>query len=267
MNLKITLLFVVYLFAINTFKAQTATYQISTLAFYNLENLFDADDDPFTYDEEYTPTGKKVWTEEKINLKLDKLSHVISQIGLQKTTQPPALIGLSEVENKNILLRLITHSNLSKIDYGIAHFNSPDKRGIDVALLYDRKRFKLTNSKKHVLFLKDEYGKRIYTRDQLCVSGFLGNDLIYCLVNHWPSRRGGEKRSRSKRIQAANQLIFSNSMLDSLGITLYQTHIFSPKYLLQKKGKYKGYPKRTSLTEIGYSDHFPVYSYLIKRID
>lgn len=344
MNLKTTLQFVVYLFAINTFKAQTATYQISTLAFYNLENLFDADDDPFTYDEEYTPTGKKVWTEEKINLKLDNLSHVISQIGLQKTTQPPALIGLSEVENKNILLRLITHSNLSKIDYGIAHFNSPDKRGIDVALLYDRKRFKLTNSKKHVLFLKDEYGKRIYTRDQLCVSGFLGNDLIYCLVNHWPSRRGGEKRSRSKRIQAAklslkitdsiykitpnanivlmgdfnddptntslkkilktksrinhktdtnyfynpmermkkkglgtlayrdkwnifDQLIFSNSMLDSLGITLYQTHIFSPKYLLQKKGRYKGYPKRTSLTEIGYSDHFPVYSYLIKRID
>lgn len=320
------------------------TYQISTVAFYNLENLFDEKDDPKTYDEEYTPTGKKNWTSKKIEQKLENLSRVISEIGIEKTKLPPALLGVSEVENKEILERLIQHLNLKNTDYGIAHFNSPDRRGIDVALLYDRKRFRLTNANKHVLLIKDESNKRIYTRDQLCVSGSLGDEILYCIVNHWPSRRGGEKKSQPKRMEAArltqkitdsiytitpkaniiimgdfnddptnsslkkilqtkkrpnhnskssylynpmelmkkqglgtlayrdkwnvfDQLIFSSHMLDSVGIQLYQTKIFSPKYLMQKHGKYKGYPKRSTENSIGFSDHFPVYSYLIKRIE
>jgi len=339
--------FIIYTLIIIFFKSisysQKSTYQISTVAFYNLENLFDEKDDPSIFDEEYTPTGRKAWTDKKIALKLENLSFVISQIGIKKTKQPPALLGVSEVENKGILQRLIEHPNLINIDYGIAHFNSPDRRGIDVALLFDRNRFRLTYKNKHVLHLKDQNNKRIYTRDQLCVSGYLGDELIYCIVNHWPSRRGGEKRSQPKRMEAArlthritdsiykiaptaniivmgdfnddptnislkkilktkeildtnseanylynpmeqmkkrglgtlayrdkwnifDQLLFSNSMLDSTGLQLYKTKIYSPKYLTQKYGKYKGYPKRSTDTEIGYSDHFPVYSYLIKRI-
>jgi len=324
--------------------AQKSTYQISTVAFYNLENLFDEKDDPTIFDEEYTPTGQKAWTSKKIALKIKNLTTVISQIGVIKTKLPPALLGVSEVENREILQRLLKHPNLKNIDYGIAHFNSPDRRGIDVALLYDRNRFRLTHANKHLLLLKDHNNNRVYTRDQLCVSGYLGDELIYCIVNHWPSRRGGEKRSEPKRIEAArltykitdsiykitptaniiimgdfnddptnlsfkkilktkekldlayefsylynpmelmkkqglgtlayrdkwnifDQILFSNSILDSTGIQLYQTKIFSPKYLTQKRGKYKGYPKRSTDTEIGFSDHFPVYSYLIKRID
>ena len=323
--------------------AQTSTYQISTIAFYNVENLFDSINDKNTYDGDYTPTGKKLWTNERLNTKLDHLSYAISQIGLKETEKAPAIIGLAEIENKEVLLRLIAQKHLTTTDYDIAHFNSPDKRGIDVALLYDRNRFKLTNSQKHVLLLKDSDGNRVFTRDQLCVSGFLGSDLMYFVVNHWPSRRGGEKRSRSKRVQAAklclkitdsiyaitpkanivllgdfnddptdssfkkvlktkssktykssnhfyynpmekmkklgygtlayrdkwnifDQLLFSNALLDSTGIKLYKTAIFKPKYLIESKGRYKGYPKRTNLNEVGYSDHFPVYSFLIKRI-
>lgn len=324
--------------------AQSGTYQISTIAFYNAENLFDTEDDPNTYDEDYTPEGKKIWTEKRLHEKLYNLSYVISQIGFTKTKQAPAILGLAEIENKAVLMQLIQQEALQNTDYDLVHFDSPDKRGIDVALLFDRKRFTVTDSKKHVLLLKDEKGKRIYTRDQLCVSGYLGDDLIYILVNHWPSRRGGIKKSNSKRIEAAklcakitdsiyqitpnakliimgdfnddptddsfkailktkanrnlclstnalynpmenmknkgmgtlayrdhwnifDQLIFSKPLLDSTGLQLFQTKIFRPKYLTQKKGKYKGYPKRTSSTEVGYSDHFPVYSYLIKRMN
>lgn len=323
--------------------SQTSTYQISTIAFYNVENLFDTINNKYTYDADYTPNGKKLWSTKRLNIKLNNLSYAISQIGHKETKKAPAIIGLAEVENKEILLQLIAQKHLTNTDYGIAHFNSPDKRGIDVALLYDRDRFKLTGSKKHTLFLKNNEGNRIFTRDQLCVSGFLGNDLIYFIVNHWPSRRGGEKRSRNKRIQAAklslkitdsiysitpnanivllgdfnddpnndsfkkilktkgtkkekhncnyfynpmekmkkagqgslayrdkwnvfDQIIFSNSLIDSVGIKAYKTAIFKPKYLCQSKGKYKGYPKRTTLKEVGFSDHFPVYSFLIKRI-
>jgi len=328
----------------NTIFAQNSIYKISTIAFYNLENLFDTNNDPEIFDEEYTPEGKKAWDTTKVALKIKNLSTVISQIGVKKTKFPPAIVGVSEVENRGILQQLINHPSLRTIDYGIVHRNSPDKRGIDVALLYDRSRFRLTNSTKHLLLLKDQFQKRIYTRDQLCVSGFLGGDLIYFIVNHWPSRRGGSKKSESKRIEAAkltlkitdsirkvtkdaniiimgdfndnptdtsfkkilktknkilsnsklpylfnpmeqmkkqgkgtlayrdkwsvfDQLLFSNSLLDSVGLQLYQTKIFSPKYLIQSSGKYKGYPKRSSNNKIGYSDHFPVYSYLIKRID
>lgn len=324
--------------------SQNSTYQISTVAFYNAENLFDTENNPNTYDEDYTPEGKKLWTEERLREKLRNLSGVISQIGYAKTNQAPAIIGLAEIENKSVLMQLMQQEALQNTDYDFAHFESPDKRGIDVALLFDRKRFTVSASKKHMLLLKDEEGKRIYTRDQLCVSGYLGDDLIYIIINHWPSRRGGTKRSNPKRVEAAklcakitdsiyqitpnakliimgdfnddptddsfkailktkadrnlclatndlynpmenmknkgmgtlayrdhwnifDQLIFSKSLLDSTGLQLYQTKIFKPKFLTQKKGKYKGYPKRTSNTEVGYSDHFPVYSYLIKRIN
>ncbi len=344
MNKKITTLIVLLIALKSNLFSQASTYQIATVAFYNLENLFDAIDEPTTFDNDYTPLGRKAWTDKKIALKIKNLSGVISEIGAETTKLPPAIIGVSEVENRNILLQLVSHTNLNTVDYGIAHFNSPDRRGIDVALLYDRKRFRFTNANKHVLLLKDSYGKRIYTRDQLCVSGYLGDELVYCIVNHWPSRRGGEKRSRSKRIEAAklclkitdsiykitpkaniiimgdfnddptndslkrvlktkcspkynsefdyfynpmeqmkkrglgtlayrdkwnifDQLIFSNTMLDSIGLQLYKTTIFCPKYVTQSSGKYKGYPKRTTSEEIGYSDHFAVYSYLIKRIN
>ena len=117
--------FIILIFVLIVFKSplycQKNTYQISTIAFYNLENLFDESDDPKTFDDEYTPTGAKAWTTDKIALKIENLSTVISQIGAEKTKLPPALLGISEVENREIIQRLINHPNLKNIDYGIAH--------------------------------------------------------------------------------------------------------------------------------------------------
>jgi len=186
-----------------SFQTQSQKYNVTTVAFYNLENLFDIKDDDLTFDEDYTPQGKNNWTQDRLNSKLKNLAFTINKIGAEKTNLPPALLGIAEVENETVLELLIDQKSLSKIDYDVVHFDSPDRRGIDVALLYDRKLFKLTNAQKHYLALRNENNKPIFTRDQLCVSGYLGNELVYVIVVHWPSRRGGEKRSNPKRIEAA----------------------------------------------------------------
>jgi len=160
---------------------QSQQHKIATIAFYNLENLFDYEDDKLTFDEDYTPKGKNNWTIDRFNSKLEKLAYVINKIGVEKAQFPPALLGLAEVENKFVLEQLIDQPALDIIDYGIVHFDSPDRRGIDVALLYNRNLFTLKNAQKHDLNLRNENNEIIYTRDQLCVSGYLGNELIYVL--------------------------------------------------------------------------------------
>lgn len=343
MNKQLFIYIVTVIFFKNNVVSQKVLYNISTVAFYNLENLFDAENDPLIFDNDYTPEGRHHWTFEKLTIKLNNITKVMATIGSEKNSLPPAIIGLAEVENRKVLQLLVQHKNLNEVDYGIVHYNSPDRRGIDVALLFDRNRFRLTHSQKHELFLNDLFGNRVYTRDQLCISGFLGNSLLYCVVNHWPSRRGGVKISEYKRIEAAkltkkitdsiynitpnaniivmgdfnddptnksfkkilstkgnkkavtnmpylynpfekmkkkglgtlaykdkwnifDQLIFSSPMLNHNDLQLYKTQIFSPKYVIESTGKYKGYPKRFSHnTSQGFSDHFPVYSYLISR--
>jgi hypothetical protein len=125
-----------------TVSAQSKKYALRTVAFYNFENLFDTIDNP-NYDEEWTPKGLQRWTTAKYKQKLTNLATVIKQIGTNdQQKEAPTLVGGAEIENRNVLEDLVKHPNLVDEDYGIIHFDSPDKRGIDVALLYKKKYFK-----------------------------------------------------------------------------------------------------------------------------
>jgi endonuclease/exonuclease/phosphatase family metal-dependent hydrolase len=190
-------------------------YKIQTIAFYNLENLFDFEDDPITFDDDRTPEGKDHWTEEIYNAKLKNMAQVISEIGADITGTTPTVVGVCEIENRRVLEDLLNQEPLLKKGYGIVQFDSPDRRGIDVALLYQRALFLPTHYSAVPLYIyaEDDPTKRIYTRDQLIVSGMLDGEKITFIVNHWPSRSGGEARSRPKRIQAAK---LNKHIIDSL---------------------------------------------------
>lgn len=168
-----------------------------------MENLFDTINDPDTFDDDRTPLGKDKWTAEKYRDKLKNMSLVLSEIGSSVTKASPDIIGVCEIENNVVLEDLIKEPALLNKGYAIIHFDSPDERGIDVALLYKKEVFMPTSFKSHRLLLFKENGYRDYTRDQLIVGGLLDDEEIYFIVNHWPSRSGGEARSRPNRIAAA----------------------------------------------------------------
>jgi hypothetical protein len=349
-----------------TVSAQSKKYALRTVAFYNFENLFDTIDNP-NYDEEWTPKGLQRWTTAKYKQKLTNLATVIKQIGTNdQQKEAPTLVGGAEIENRNVLEDLVKYPNLVDEDYGIIHFDSPDKRGIDVALLYKKKYFKpssfiniplvvyraktkfkgkeISEDKAEQDNTEMDNDSRIYTRDILLVNGFLDGEEVNVLVNHWPSRSGGEKKSSPFR-EAAGRL--SRKIMDSIyklnpnakivlmgdlndgpynksvkvgiGAKLKKTElaqygvynpfeqmfkdgnatlfyrdsgdvfdqimvsetlvrdnyssyhywkagIYNKPFLIQKFGQYAGYPLRNTSNEVGYSDHFPVYIYLIKEV-
>ncbi len=174
-----------------------------TIAFYNVENLFDTVDNPLTADDDFTPLSKRRWNTKKYKHKIKKITSVISQLGSNQSAFPPAIVGLVEVENAKVIKDLIKHKNLSKFNYSYVHYDSPDERGIDVALMYNKDFFEVISSSNHPLYLTDEEGKVDYTRDLLVVKGKLNGELIHVLVNHWPSRRDGDEETKHKRIKAA----------------------------------------------------------------
>lgn len=186
---------------------------IYTVGFYNVENLFDTKDNPHTADDDYTTDGKYRWNYKRYKIKIKKLGSVISQLGIKRSKIPPVLIGLVEVENARVVEDLVNSSYLRKYPYGFVHYDSPDERGIDVALLYNKEVFELLNSESHPLYLETLEGTRDYTRDILSVSGNLNGELIHILVNHWPSRREGTKESEHKRVAAAD---LSRSIVDKI---------------------------------------------------
>jgi hypothetical protein len=349
--------------------AQKKTFLIHTVAFYNFENLFDTINDPITNDEEWTPSGSQHWNSKKYRQKLENLAHVLSEIGSAENSNSPTFIGGVEIENQNVLEDLIKQPKLIDKDYGIIHFDSPDKRGIDVALLYQKKQFQPTSYINIPLYVYNKVENnqistktessdnsetedklqintknyRVFTRDQLLVTGFLNGEEIHIIVNHWPSRSGGEKKTSPFREAAGdlnrkiidslqrinpnakvitmgdlNDSPFNNSVKKALGakgkiqevkalgiynpfeemankglgtiafrdswdifdqvmvsqsflkkdygtFQYWKAGIYNKSFLIQKSGKYKGYPLRHSATEIGFSDHFPVYIYLIKE--
>lgn len=343
-------LILLFLFSISSSFSQQKEkkYSIRTIAFYNLENLFDTIND-VTKEDEKSPIMKLKFNRSKVYWdKIDKLSSTIAKIGLEKTNTSPAIIGVSEIENRSVLENLIKSKHLIEKDYGIIHYDSPDKRGIDVALLYQKKYFKPIH---HEVFnpniFRDNF--KVYTRDQLLVSGYLDDELIHIIVNHWPSRRGGEAASRPSREKAAYQnlkiikqvkeqdakakilimgdfnddpinssfknvlktksrkknveegdlynpyedmfrrglntlkyrdkinlfdmIFFTSPLLDKgkkdfSTYKMYKAMVFNKRFLTTKKGKYKGYPFRSFSNGNytgGYSDHYPVYLYLIKE--
>ncbi|MGC8865889.1 MAG: endonuclease/exonuclease/phosphatase family protein [Bacteroidales bacterium] len=163
--------------------------ELACVAFYNLENLFDTIDSPDTDDREFLPEGTNQWNSKKYAVKLKNMAEVIGQIGDEYITGGPTIIGLAEVENRGVLEDLIKTPPLKGRGYGIVHFDSPDPRGVDVALLYKYKDFKVLEAQAVPLRMADN--PRFRTRDQLVVSGLLYGDTIHIIVNHWPSRRSG----------------------------------------------------------------------------
>lgn len=344
---KLLFIFFVTVFISNTSFAQKKKYQIRTVAFYNLENLFDTINNTAKNDEA-SPIMELKENKSKVYLdKIDKLGKVLSQIGKEKAQNSPALIGVVEIENDTVLKDLVAGKFLKNKRYSFIHYESPDKRGIDVALLYQPRYFKPIHHKSYELLIYDTKGKRVYTRDQLLVSGYLDGELIHVIVNHWPSKRGGTrsipfrekaaalnlkiideirkkepnakiitlgdfnddpietgfkkilKTKRKKKnvhkndiynpfeemfargfntagfrdnLHIFDQILISSQLLTiSKDFTTYKmlkAGIYNPKFMINSKGRYKGYPFRSfsygSYTG-GYSDHFPVYIYLVKE--
>ena len=177
-----------------------------TIAFYNVENLYDTINDPEIDDEEFLPQGKNKWNGERFSRKIDNLAKVIDSLG-----GGPSILGLCEVENKYVLEELIRHPRLAAKGYGIVHRNSPDKRGIDVAMIYKLADFKPDGSTGLRVQLP---GDSAYpTRDILLVNGKLNGKPVHIFVNHWPSRRGGEEESKAKRMAAA---LVARASIDSI---------------------------------------------------
>ena len=335
--------------SLNTVAQEKRNFKIHTIAFYNVENLFDTINDINKNDEASPIMEMKFNRSEIYKKKVKNMASVIADIGSDLVNKSPSIVGLSEVENRNVIEDLLNNKHLLNKNYDIVHYDSPDERGIDVGLIYNKDVFKVNSTKSHELIIYDnKSSKRNYTRDQLVVSGLLDNELIHIIVNHWPSRSGGEERSRAGRMAAAelnkkiidslqnkyknakiitmgdfnddphddsmkkilnakkhiedvktngiynpmevilsDQGIGSNAyrdvwqLFDQILVTepflnkkydsyqFYKAGIFNKSYLINKAGRYKGYPFRSfswgSFTG-GYSDHLPPYIYLIKEI-
>jgi hypothetical protein len=324
--------------------AQETKVKVACIGFYNLENLFDTINDPNIDDEEFLPDAANHWNSEKYKTKLQHLAQVISQIGDEVVKGGPVIMGFSEIENRQVVQDLIDTPPLKERGYKIVHYDSPDKRGVDVGFIYQAKYFTVTGSKTHALKMPDI--PDFYTRDILEVSGKLDNDPIYILVNHWPSRSGGQKESAPKRNAAADlclsavqdiykespdakiiimgdlnddpadeslmkhlkiktktenvkkgdlfdpmwqmyrdgigslayrdswnlfdQIIVSSALLEKTnsGYLYYKAKVFNKSFVLQKDGAYSGYPLRTyagGVYQGGYSDHLPVYIFLVNK--
>lgn len=191
--------------------AQTRKYARISLGFYNLENLFDTIDGP-NNDADFLPDGINQWTPERYQIKLNNLAEAISQIAGGKA---PDILGLCELENRTVLEDLISHPLLAPMGYEIVHFESPDWRGIDVALLYRPSIFKFSSAQPHTVSIPDE--PEIRTRDILEVNGTLLGESLSLLVGHWPSRSGGEQVSLGRRMAAARVMKQVTDSLRQLG--------------------------------------------------
>ncbi len=178
-------------------------YGIKTIAFYNLENLFDVENDTLIDDEASPIMAIKENREVAYRNKLANMAKVLSEIGVDESKNSPVIIGVAEIENRTVLEDLLQTDYLKSKNYDIIHYDSPDLRGVDVGFLYQPEHFSPIHHEKFELKLWTPQGARIYTRDQLLVSGYLNGELIHFIVNHWPSRRGGEKLSRPSREKAA----------------------------------------------------------------
>lgn len=335
------ILLIIFILIINVSKAQK--YEIVAIGFYNLENLFDTINQE-NNDEEFLPNAAKQWDSERYNYKLDQMAKVISEIALDKTPDGVAILGISEIENKGVIEDLVKRPALKDRNYQIVHFDSPDRRGVDVAMIYRPDYFQVTSSYSAPFHMADTNFK---SRSQLVVTGLLSGEETSIIVNHWPSRSGGEKKSRPKRNAAgelsrflADSLLAINpqakvlimgdlnddptnlsvakylkttddknllsdgyfynpfltmykkgigslaygdswNLFDQIILTpalvnedkstwsFFNSNIFKKPYMMNQEGRYKGYPKRSFVGnnfQGGFSDHLPVYVYLIRQV-
>ena len=327
--------------------AMEKQYKVASLGFYNFENLFDTLDAPDTRDEEFTPTGSNRYTSTVYKEKLNHLASVVAELGTDLTPDGVAILGVAEIENRLVLEDFVKQPQIVSRNYGIIHYDSPDFRGIDVALLYQPKYFTPTHSKAFPLKIFNDDGSERFTRDILLVSGIFDGDSLHIMVNHWPSRRGGESATQPYRNAGArlckeiadsimvsdpyakiiimgdlnddpsspsvrkileaqrttdkvkkkgfynpmyeffkrgigsnayrdawslfDQIIVSQGLISkkATGYRFHKAVVHNKNYLIQKTGRFKGYPYRSySFGNYigGYSDHLPVYVYLLKPI-
>ena len=203
-EIRNSLILILLIFYSGILSAQKDNYKLAAIGFYNLENLFDTDDDPKINDEEFLPDGKNAWTPDRYEEKLANMAYAISQIAIDQVQPGLSILGLAEIENRKVLEDLASHPLLKERNYQIVHFDSPDRRGVDVAMFYNPRHFKVKESQPVELIVYGETGKREYTRDILLVGGEFDGEELFIMVNHWPSRRGGESRSAYKRNKAAS---------------------------------------------------------------
>jgi len=207
-----------------------------TIAFYNVENLFDTVNEPGKRDGEFTPDGSKKWTADRYQNKLDTLARVLSSINKNEL---PEIIGLCEVENRKVVVDLANSGQLAKGNYEVIHFESPDFRGIDCALLYRPDEFKVIESFPVKVSFKDN--PDYTTRDILYVKGrTLNREEFHIFVNHWPSRIGGVEKTEPKRVEVA---LILKSKIDSVLAT-------SSKAKIIVLGDMNDEPSNKSLVEI-----------------
>lgn len=181
------------------------------VAFYNLENLFDTINNNGQYDLEFSPDGARQWNGAKYWSKINNLAYCISRMVTKNTPMGPVIIGVSEIENKSCLDDLVRAKDIRQWRLQVVHHDSPDRRGVDVGLLYNPRLFKVLDVTNHRLVIPGYAEFR--TRDQMCVTGILGGDTVSVIVNHWPSRLGGQERSSYLREAAAE---LSKQIADSL---------------------------------------------------
>lgn len=201
-----------FLFCASITFAQDKKFNVYSVAFYNLENLFDTVDDPDNPgDDEFLPESAYKWTQDKYEKKLYNLAYVLSRIGREYTPVGPAVIGVAEVENRKVLEDLVKEPDLKEMDLQVVHQESPDWRGIDVGLLYNPNLFTLENYNAHPFHYKDSTYR---TRDHLLVTGQLAEERVHIIVNHWPSRFGGAKSSPLREAAAASMNLIRDSIYE-----------------------------------------------------
>lgn len=199
--MKTSLSFIISVFLFLNISAQQNSNEFSIL-FYNVENMFDVKNDSLTNDDEFTPEGERHWTKRRLNKKLLNTSKVILSAS---GWSAPTLVALCEIENRYVLERLRKDSPLKSIPYKVIHKESPDSRGIDVALLYNDEQFYPLEYEYYPL--TDKNGSIRNSREILYVSGIVGGvDTLHVFVNHWPSRYSGVMETRELRNGAARLL-------------------------------------------------------------
>jgi hypothetical protein len=206
------------------------------IVFYNVENLYDPYDDSTKMDEEFTVSGAKHWSYSRFQVKLNHLSKTLLAIG---EWEPPAIVGLCEVENRYVLNKLIYQTPLKIFKYKMLHNDSPDLRGVDVALLYRPEKFFILSWK--FIRVNFPFDPSAQTREILMVKGRVFElDTIILFVNHWPSRRGGYLESQPRRNFVAGLL---RSEIDSIRRTDSQPNIII-------MGDFNDEPDKISLTQV-----------------
>lgn len=212
------------------------------IVFYNVENLFDYFDDSLKNDNEFLPYTGRYWTKERYQNKQLKIAQVIMASG---GWEAPGLVGLCEIENRYVLETLTKFTPLKAVNYELIHKDSPDERGIDVALLYRPDKFELLDYQFHPLHFP--FDKQSKTREILYVKGKLpNNDTLHLFINHWPSKYGGEFESEPKRMFAAQKL---KSKMDSIRIS-------NPNAYIIAMGDFNDLPSAQSLESLSFQNEY-----------